>query len=56
MFHDNLLSAFAIKRDVAGQHFKQDDSQRVNIYLFSVDAISDFGCHVMEGPDGFGLP
>ena len=55
MLEYDLLAALAVKRNVAGQQFIQDDPERIDIDLFAVLTFSDFGCHVVECTNAFGL-
>ena len=55
MFEQDLLGALAIEWYRTGEHFVEDDPKRVDVDFLAVFPFTDFGSHVMEGPDAFGL-
>ena len=55
MLHQNLADAFAFERNMAGEHFVEDDAQGVDVDFFAVAPLGDFGGHVVDGADAAGL-
>lgn len=55
MLQDDLLAALAIKRYDTGQHFIENDTERVDVDLFAVLSLANFGGHVVECTYALGL-
>ena len=56
MLEKDFLGALTIERHGTCKHFIQDDTERINIDLFSVFTFTDLRGHIVKRTHTFGLP